>query len=100
MQIPVNKNATKEARELLQYLEEVSGKKWVGEIHSSYASRYHYPWDMIDDSRIKAEGFSTNKLKFDIDHKNILNLLEKNQKYNILNIKQGFRKINIKIETI
>lgn len=34
MQIPVNKNATKEARELLQFLEEVAGKKIISGQHT------------------------------------------------------------------
>lgn len=57
-------------------------RKWIQAEHSEYASKYLFPWDSIDTSRIKAEGFSTNKLRFDIDQKNILNLLTGHTLYN------------------
>lgn len=57
-------------------------KRWCQESSKKNSNDYLFPWDNIDISRVQAEGFSKEKLKFEIDQKNILNLLTGHTLYN------------------
>lgn len=48
----------------------------------THPNSYLYPWDSIDTSEIQTEGFRNEKLKFEIDQKNILRLLTGHTLYN------------------
>lgn len=47
---------------------------------------YTFPWDEIDRGRIKTVGFCENKLQFNLDKENILNLLIGHTLYNHTNV--------------
>lgn len=55
---------------------------WCEESRALYSNDYLFPWANIDTSRIQAEGFSKNKLRFEIDQQNILRLLTGHTLYN------------------
>lgn len=57
-------------------------KKWIQEERLTHPNTYLYPWDSIDTSKIQTEGFRNEKLKFEIDQKNILRLLTGHTLYN------------------
>lgn len=57
-------------------------KKWIQEERLTHPNSYVYPWDSIDTSEIQTEGFRNEKLKFEIDQKNILRLLTGHTLYN------------------
>lgn len=55
---------------------------WCEESRQVNSNAYYYPWTDIDSSRVLTEGFSKNKLKFEIDQNNILKLLTGHTLYN------------------
>lgn len=55
---------------------------WCEESRKKNFTEYYYPWNDIDTSRVEAEGFSKEKLRFEIDQKNILKLLTGHTLYN------------------
>lgn len=56
------------------------------ESQKKYNNKYNFPWDEIDRNRIKTIGFSANKLEFNLDKENILNLLIGHTLYNHTNV--------------
>lgn len=56
--------------------------KWCEASHKSNSNNYLFPWTDIDTSRVLAEGFSKDKLRFEIDQQNILKLLTGHTLYN------------------
>ncbi len=56
--------------------------KWCEDSRMENSNDYHFPWTNIDTSRVQAEGFSKNKLRFEIDQHNILRLLTGHTLYN------------------
>lgn len=56
--------------------------KWCNESRIHHNNQYIFPWDDIDTSRVQADGFSKDLLKFEIDQKSILNLLTGHTLYN------------------
>lgn len=55
---------------------------WCEESRQINSNNYCFPWTDIDTSRVNAEGFSKNKLRFEIDQQNILKLLTGHTLYN------------------
>lgn len=56
--------------------------QWCEDSRIANSNNYYYPWTDIDTSRVLAEGFEKNKLKFEIDQQNILRLLTGHTLYN------------------
>lgn len=56
--------------------------KWCEESRKKNGTKYYFPWDNIDTSRIEAIGFCKKKLNFVIDQQNILKLLTGHTLYN------------------
>lgn len=56
--------------------------EWCENSRKKNDTEYLYPWNDIDTSRVEAEGFSKEKLKFEIDQQNILKLLTGHTLYN------------------
>ncbi len=56
--------------------------EWCEESRKKNGTEYYYPWNDIDTSRVEAEGFSKDKLRFEIDQQNILKLLTGHTLYN------------------
>lgn len=55
---------------------------WCEESRNNNSNDYIFPWTGVDTSRVQAEGFSKNKLKFEIDQESILKLLTGHTLYN------------------
>lgn len=56
--------------------------RWCEASRKSNSNKYLFPWTDIDTSRVLAEGFSKDKLRFEIDQQNILMLLTGHTLYN------------------
>lgn len=56
--------------------------QWCDDSRTTNSNKYYFPWTDIDTSRVIAEGFEKNKLKFEIDQPNILRLLTGHTLYN------------------
>lgn len=56
--------------------------RWCEESREKNKNSYCFPWKDIDTSRVKAEGFNNEKLKFEIDQRSILKLLTGHTLYN------------------
>lgn len=56
--------------------------EWSEESRVINSNDYFFPWTDIETGRIQAEGFSKNKLRFEIDQQNILRLLTGHTLYN------------------
>ncbi len=56
--------------------------EWVQEAKSRYPREFDFYWKSIDDTNIETEGFERETFEFDIDQRNILNLLTGHTLYN------------------
>lgn len=56
------------------------------ESHRKNNDIYEFPWDDIDKSKIKTQGFSAEKFRFELDKDNILKLLIGHTLYNQANV--------------
>lgn len=56
--------------------------EWCEKSRISNNNKYFFPWTNIDTTRVLADGFLNDKLKFEIDQQNILHLLTGHTLYN------------------
>lgn len=56
--------------------------EWVQEAKSRYPKEFDFNWRTIDDTEIETEGFERETFEFDIDQRNILDLLTGHTLYN------------------
>ena len=69
--------------EIQRAIEEIARcHEWCENSRKKNNTDYFYPWNDIDTSRVEAEGFSKEKLRFEIDQQNILKLLTGHTLYN------------------
>lgn len=56
--------------------------KWATQAQGEYPSAYEFPWNSIDTTNVRAEGFLAKQFKFSIDQEKILDLLTGHTLYN------------------
>ncbi|MFG2812677.1 ATP-binding protein [Streptomyces sp. NPDC048410] len=56
--------------------------KWATQAQEEYPSEYEFPWNSIDTTNVRAEGFLAKQFKFSIDQEKILDLLTGHTLYN------------------
>ncbi|WP_163015864.1 ATP-binding protein [Streptomyces sp. Tu 4128] len=56
--------------------------KWATQAQDEYPSAYEFPWNSIDTTNVRAEGFLAKQFKFSIDQEKILDLLTGHTLYN------------------
>ncbi|MEU7099072.1 ATP-binding protein [Streptomyces longwoodensis] len=59
---------------------------WVQRSHANQGTKYHFPWRVIDTTRVEARGFLTEPFQFTIDQEKVLDLLTGHTLYNDTNV--------------